>query len=189
MGALIDIRTRAERDTRPLEERLVLSVKLCVRCRADKPKEDFAKEKRNRDGLKSYCLECQSVMTTQYHQERRARDWAFRLIQNARTSTSGGGNRKRQMASGTRPRWERVDLTPEFLRELYASQDGKCAYFNVPLLLDGGTGLRSITLDRLNCERGYVQGNVVLACRAANLARGAASVDDMFVLVEMIKRS
>lgn len=166
---------------------VVAETKLCVRCRADKLRTEFPAEKRNRDGLKGYCRKCMSEITASYHKERRKKDWAFRLIQNARTSTSGGGNRKRQLKAGRT--WEPVNLTVEFLRELYGYQDGKCAYFNVPLTLDGGLDLRSITLDRIDCGRGYVQGNVVLACRAANLARGNAAVDDMLVFVEMIKRS
>lgn len=178
MGQVIDIRTQEVDHT--------VEKKTCVRCRADKPREEFAKEKRNRDGRKSYCKKCMSEITTQYHKERRTKDWAFRLLGLARTSTSGGGNRKRQMRTRE---WEKMNLTVEYLRELYDVQDGKCAYFNIPLQLDGGMGLRSITLDRLNCDRGYVQGNVVLASRAANLARGNASTDDMHVLVEMIKRS
>lgn len=182
MGQVVDIRTQ-----RPDPTVVEFKAKFCVRCRADKPREDFPAEKRNRDGLKSYCKKCSSEITGAYIKERRTKDWAFRLLGNARTSTSGGGNRKFQKRS--RPAWEKMNLTVEYLRELYGMQDGKCAYFNVPLLLDGGMGLRSITLDRLDCERGYVQGNVVLACRAANLARGNASTDDMHVLVEMIKRS
>lgn len=164
----------------------VVEVKICVRCRADKPKSEFGTSKKSRDGLRSYCKRCNSEVASQYNNERR-KDWAWRLIHNARISTSGGGNSKRQREAGRA--WEPMNLTVEFLRELYDMQDGKCAYFNVVLLLDGGMGLRSITLDRLDCERGYVQGNVVLACRAANLARGNASTDDMHVLVEMIKRS
>jgi hypothetical protein len=161
--------------------------KKCSRCRELKSLDDFPKEKRNRTGHGNYCKSCKSVLTGAYHKERRATDWAFRLLGNARTSTSGGGNRKSQIR--TRPEWAKMNLTVEYLRELYNMQDGKCAYFNISLLLDGGMGLRSITLDRLDCDRGYVQGNVVLASRAANLARGNASTDDMHVLVEMIKRS
>lgn len=182
-------KSRAVRDPRPVGERLADPQKKCMRCREDKLKSEFAARKRNHDGLHSYCRVCAAEVISGYHKERRQKDWAFRLLQNARTSTSGGGNRKRQMAAGLRVQWEPVNLTTGFLHELYTHQGGKCAYFNIPLLLDGGMGLRSITLDRLNCEQGYVQGNVVLACRAANLARGAASADDMHVLVEMIKRS
>lgn len=164
----------------------VVEVKFCVRCRADKSKSEFSKNRKGRDGLGTYCKQCSSELANTYNKEAR-KDWATRLIHNARISTSGGGNSKRQRAAGRS--WAPVNLTVGFLRELYDMQDGKCAYFNIPLLLDGGMGLRSITLDRLDCERGYVQGNVVLACRAANLARGNASTDDMHVLVEMIKRS
>lgn len=165
---------------------VTIAVKLCVRCRADKPMMEFRVDKRMRDGLRNQCRKCDSEIATKYNKEMR-KDWAWRLIHNARISTAGGGNSKRQRKAGRR--WEAVNITVEFLRELYNYQDGKCAYLNVPLMLDGGMSLRSITLDRLDCERGYAQGNVVLACRAANLARGNASTDDMHVLVEMIKRS
>lgn len=180
MGQVIDIRTQVA-DPTPV----VVKAKLCVRCRADKPREEFRTNKKLRDGLHSYCRKCDSEIASRYNKEAR-KDWAVRLLQNARASTAGGGNIKRKLKT---QHWEPVNLTVEYLRELYDMQDGKCAYFNIVLQLDGGMGLRSITLDRLDCDRGYVQGNVVLACRAANLARGNASTDDMHVLVEMIKRS
>lgn len=190
MGTVHSLRKRSIPDLRTLEERLEISTKLCMRCRMDKPKTEFGPNSRVKDGLHCYCRSCNSTLNTMYSKERRQKDWAFRLLGNARTSTCGGSRRKKQMLSGSRPAWEPMDLTSEYLHALYAQQGGKCAYFNIPLLLDdGGMGLRSITLDRLNCERGYVQGNVALACRAANLARGNASTDDMRVLVEMIKRS
>lgn len=178
MGQVIDIRTQK------VEAQEAAHTKLCVRCRAKKPREEFREDKKLRDGLRTKCRKCESELTNVYQKERRKR-WTVRLLQNARTSTSGGGNSK-----GKRFGWPPVDLTEEYLWELYHYQDGKCAWTGVEMLLEcNGMKLQAISLDRLDCSRGYVQGNVVLACRGANLARGNASEDEMRIFVEMIKRS
>lgn len=185
MSNVVDMARRAERDTRSLDERLVISTKLCVRCRADKPKEGFRAFPKNRDGLHSYCNPCNQEISKKYQQKKREQgDWVDRVLLNVRASAGSKSRRRKTLA------WAVPDLTREFLLDLFRYQDGKCVYFNIPMLTEcSGMNLQAITVERINCDKGYVQGNVVLACRAANLARSNASVDDMFVLVEMIKRS
>lgn len=183
MGTVVDIARRAERDARPLEERLVIPTKLCVRCRDEKLKEEFTHDRRLKDGLSSYCKQCRSDIANKYNKEKRGQDWINRVLSNARVSYGSAKRRPKILA------WEPMNIDREYLLDLYRYQEGKCVYFNIPMLLEGGMDPRSISLDRIDCSRGYVQGNVVLACRAANLGRGAASVDQMLMFVEMIKRS
>lgn len=184
MGTVVDIARRAERDTRSLEERIVISTKLCVRCREEKSKEEFRKSKKSRDGRHSYCDDCGREISRRYAQKKREQaDWVDRVLLNVKASCS---DRRR----GKVIKWEQTNLTRDYLLDLFRYQDGKCVYFNIPMLTESdGMHLQAVSIDRIDCIRGYVQGNVVLACRAANLARGAASTDEMFVLVEMIKRS
>jgi hypothetical protein len=47
--------------------------------------------------------------------------------------------------------------------------------------------LRSVSIDRLDGPLGYVQGNVVLTCLGANLARSNHPPDEMRKFVQAIR--
>lgn len=55
-----------------------------------------------------------------------------------------------------------------FLLELFVDQGGRCAYSGVPMLVAGQTCARSVSVERLDSTRPYVDGNVVLICLALN---------------------
>ncbi len=65
------------------------------------------------------------------------------------------------------------DLNPRFLEALWAAQEGRCFWLNVPMLLTGSNVMRpyKATLDRLVPNLGYVRTNVVWACGFANRGR------------------
>jgi hypothetical protein len=64
------------------------------------------------------------------------------------------------------------DLKIEDILELYKNQNGLCYWFGVPLIPSNETRFpQKPSLDRLDCEKGYVKGNVVLSCMAANIGR------------------
>lgn len=81
-------------------------------------------------------------------------------------SPSGKGLRRQKVLA-----WKKSDITVGFLQKLYEEQEGLCRWFRIPLETELDRGLRQISLDRLDCSRGYTQDNVVLACRSANFAR------------------
>ena len=72
----------------------------------------------------------------------------------------------------------RFDIKVEDLLKLFTDQDGRCFWFNVPMMfpMDDEDILRSPflpSLDRVDSSRGYTHGNVVFACWAANAAKGS----------------
>lgn len=94
-----------------------------------------------------------------YH-ERKVRLWANTLL----SSTKGRGSEN--------------DLTVDDILELYEKQEGKCFWFKLPLL---PTTLKKHpqkpSLDRINRLKGYVKGNVVLSCYAANIGRNETPIE------------
>jgi hypothetical protein len=46
-------------------------VKICVRCETLQPRENFHRDKKQRDGLYYYCKKCVSEMSATYYQENR----------------------------------------------------------------------------------------------------------------------
>tara|TARA_Y100001938_G_C8047070_1_gene409528 strand:- start:679 stop:1146 length:468 start_codon:yes stop_codon:yes gene_type:complete len=79
--------------------------------------------------------------------------------------------------------WESRDLeiTIDYLKELWDKQNGLCYWLDVPMDPDGLFVAHSPfapSVDRLVNKNGYVQGNVVLTVRLANRGRGAYEGSD-----------
>lgn len=79
------------------------------------------------------------------------------------------------------------NLTVDYLKRMFKKQGGRCYWFGVPLLLvPGDNPLAKVSIDRLDNGRGYIQGNVVLACMAANFARNQYAVGEFKTLIASI---
>ena len=64
-----------------------------------------------------------------------------------------------------------TDLDLKYLKELWEKQNGKCALTNIDLILERNHLPFQASLDRIDCSKGYVQGNVRFICLIANYAR------------------
>jgi len=83
---------------------------------------------------------------------------------------------------------EIIDL--KFIKELLKKQNNKCYWFNIELEIDsieGGRNPSKLTIDRLNCAKGYSKDNVVLTCYAANCGRGDCPVEIWEKIIKNIK--
>lgn len=73
-------------------------------------------------------------------------------------------------------------ITPDFLRDLWNRQGGRCYWLGIPLDLTNtrrrGNHPAKATLERLDGAKGYVPGNVVWASSFANQGRGVATVEE-----------
>jgi hypothetical protein len=74
-----------------------------------------------------------------------------------------------------------ADITPEYMLDLWQRQQGRCFYsgrtLRVPRYGDG-RNLFAPSIDRIDPQRGYVQGNVVWATLACNVGKGVLSLED-----------
>ena len=69
-----------------------------------------------------------------------------------------------------------IQITREFLIDLYHKQDGKCAITGIEMCHIFGNP-RTISIDRIDSNQGYVEGNVHLVCQWVNLAKSKYSLD------------
>lgn len=84
------------------------------------------------------------------------------------------------------------NISPEYLKELWETQDGMCPYtgkkMELPLTTQDhhikGIPTRA-SLDRIDSSKGYVQGNVEFVCLAVNYAKNGFSKEQM---IEFFKR-
>jgi hypothetical protein len=130
---------------------------------------------KTRDGLGLYekliCKACENEYSKQHRQENP--DKVAEIKQ--RYHNKHGGTIKHHVQEKIAT-WRKAssvpsDLTVEYLVDLYDQQDGLCYYSKEKMIfgwVDGKVHHNSLSLDKLDPEKGYVQGNVVWCCYLVN---------------------
>lgn len=77
-------------------------------------------------------------------------------------------------------------ITFEELKEAYIRQDGLCALTGIKMTYGIGRTGTSMSLDRIEQEKGYISGNVRIICDAINMFRGMGSDDEMLRLAKLL---
>ena len=158
--------TMTKRNAKP-EEDAVLNT-ICKKCCAIKAKE-FRQRHKELTGESDYRG---SGKTTKYPKEDRA---LVSAIRQRLTQTKGNAKRKGVV----------VDLTEEYLYDLYKSQKGLCALSGVEIQIEGNSNLR-LSLDKIIPEKGYIEGNVQWTIFAANRAKGDLTQEDFLRLCSLV---
>jgi hypothetical protein len=71
-------------------------------------------------------------------------------------------------------------LTEECIELLFISQNNSCFYTGDPI------DLNNFSVDRINCDLGYTNRNIVLCCSDANIARNNLTHEEFFDLITKI---
>lgn len=79
-----------------------------------------------------------------------------------------------------------VKLAVKDLLEILESQDHKCFYTGVPLVLDSASIYESVSLDRLDNSKGYVPENVVLTTWRVNRAKSNMTSDEFIAMCRAV---
>jgi hypothetical protein len=78
----------------------------------------------------------------------------------------------------SRPPHKTIQITPDYLVKTWDLQNGKCAITGTKMLCQAGL-LETVSIDRIESNKGYVEGNIQLVCKWVNLAKNRFSNDDM----------
>ena len=84
--------------------------------------------------------------------------------------------------------WE-FDLTPEYLIEIYNSQNGECYYSGIrmEIALKGYTTNNYVlSIDRKDSSKGYIKENIVLCCDAVNTMKMQMETSEFLSICEKI---
>lgn len=71
-----------------------------------------------------------------------------------------------------------------YLLELFEEQGGKCFYSGLDMV--AGDDFKAPSVDRIDSAGFYMKDNIVLCCRALNLAKNKYGVDEFIKFVEEI---
>jgi transposase-like protein len=159
--------------------------KLCRKCNILKPAttEHFLKNKKG--FLYSYCRECKK----NYLKEITPRKNKISLTKEelyeknlSRQKVSRVENWARHLVNSSRHNAKRYgkefDIDEEYILDIYEKQNHKCYWFGVELEPSAIHKYPAKpSLDRLNPDIGYIKGNVVISCMAANIGRNSCEAD------------
>lgn len=79
-------------------------------------------------------------------------------------------------------------LNLDYVMGLYDAQQGLCALSGVPMTHVAGQGriATNISIDRIDSNKGYEEGNIQLVCCAVNIAKSSWSQDEFIELCRKI---
>jgi hypothetical protein len=155
--------------------------KLCKKCNESKPASTdyFLKDKKGY--YYPYCRECKKeYLSERYVPSSRLKLSGEELIERntARINISRVNKWAKHLVNSSRhnaKRYEKeFDIDEEYILELYEKQNQKCYWYGV--LLEPSIVNRfpsKPSLDRLDPHKGYIKGNVVISCMAANIGRNS----------------
>ena len=89
-----------------------------------------------------------------------------------------------QHSYNTRKNIAGYNLTVEYIQELLDNQNYKCYYTNVDLKI--GSKLTNPTLDRIDSNKGYIKGNVVICTEIANIMKNDLTIDEFKEQIKLL---
>lgn len=163
-------------------------VKTCTCCKVDKSVSLFYKHKLTKDGYEGKCKACHDAYTKIYYEKNKDKIVQYRVDYNRSNTRKQYRDLDSRFnllvkSASYRKKFE-VSITPEYLKEVWWKQQGQCVYTKLPLLATANQ-FNTVSLDRIDSSKGYVEGNVQLICSAVNKMKQDYT-EDLFVLLSYL---
>jgi len=149
-------------------------MKLCRKCNILKDESLFTVRNRNKDGLDSYCKECNKAYRIQYVSNK-----IYKNKRNIKEKLRRKKNPIKHLLAQAKKRAK--DSNIEFnLLEKDIIIPKMCPILNIPLFIsDNKASDNSISIDRINNDIGYIIDNILILSWRANRIKSTASLSDM----------
>ena len=146
--------------------------KKCNTCGEIKTLENFYKSQRG-----NKCKSCFLKITREYKKTKR-KNLEFRKLEGIKQKERRVRLWQNTLLHHSKRKGIECDLTVDDVNELFKKQNGLCYWFGVPLIPSvERKHPQQPSLDRLDRDRGYVKGNVVLSCYSANIGRNENNLE------------
>lgn len=158
--------------------------KVCIDCMQELTSGLFDRKRSAKDGLTSYCKECGKARSVKWQRENKDKiaykRWEYRK---SSPRWSLGSNLKGALAR--RPTDNPASI--DDVMAMWDGQEGKCALTGIPMTwAQGKVTSTSITIDRVDWEKGYSVDNIRLICHAINSFRGRMSDEEMLAMARTL---
>lgn len=146
----------------------------CSGCGVEKPREDFSKNlKSGRVALR--CIECGPPKGD-------TNKWLHKSIHNLLMK------KMHQAKYNAAKRGNEFGLNLEILLEIYEKQSGLCAVSKVKLSHSLTNPWANVSIDRIDCNKGYLPDNIRLVCSAVNVMRNRMSDEELLWWAKQISK-
>jgi len=143
-----------------------MDTKICTICNQRKTTDKFYKSQRGRK-----CIDCFLEKGRKYKKDRRSSP-DVRELEGQKQKERRTRLWQNTLINDSKKRGKEHNLTVKDIDEIHKSQNGLCYWFNIPLIpSDNKKNPQQPSLDRLDQNKGYIKGNVVLSCYSANIGR------------------
>ena len=147
-------------------------LKPCTKCLEIKPIFDFYTTGVKKDGsakYNSWCKCCTKEKMSSYHERTYGPE---KLSHSSQKRTRSIRAYMQYLLAKARNRLG-ASIDASYLEDKWHAQSGRCALTGWEMTMKLGIGVVSTnaSIDRINSSLGYVEGNVQLVCRAANVAK------------------
>jgi hypothetical protein len=78
------------------------------------------------------------------------------------------------------------DIDIKYVLDLWKLQQGKCKITGIQMTHQYNS-LRSISIDRIDSNKGHIHGNIQLICKALNLAKGRHDNNELIEFIRLIR--
>ncbi len=156
-------------------------MKICFRCKKEKNKENFTLDNQKKDGLRTYCKECQQNISLQYKEKNRdllslKQRIFYKKIKQEKLLLKSSKNNARSKNLINELSLEDI-VIPEY-----------CPVLNIPLFK--GEKIysdNSPSIDRVDNSKGYLKDNIIIVSRRANCIKNNATVEELEKIVNFYK--
>jgi len=158
--------------------------KKCTECGKEKPISEFYKQKNGKYGVKGNCKECHSLWHKRYHIENRDREnavnerWRQNNLERRKEMTRIYNNSSNGIYQKLKSRSKRKNrvctITKDSFVKWHKSVGRVCEYCGythdelVKFDVRYSKRAKRLTIDRKDNDKGYIDGNLVIACGYCN---------------------
>ncbi len=126
-----------------------------------------------KENIDNICLKCDEDIKTKNY--KRLKKYSEENILKFRLTTAKSRAKKIDMD---------FDITLEYLEFILKEQNNKCAYTGLPFEKDNE--MRSLSLDRIDSSKGYIQGNIQLVLSCINYMKQEYSEKDFLEMCKLV---
>lgn len=91
----------------------------------------------------------------------------------------------RQAKNNSKKYYRECSVNINYLLNIWDQQEGKCYYTNKPMIY--GLGFRdSVSIDRIESSKGYIEGNIALCRKQINVMKNDATIKELLDFCEDI---
>ena len=164
-----------------------MSSKICTKCKVHLDISEFYTSGKKADGSPKYaswCKSCVSEKMKSYHKktwnEEKLHYTAYKRTRNVRAYLAYLRNKAIKRKG--------FCISLDSLEEIWKKQEGRCALtgWDLTMVLGKGNVDTNASIDRIDSEKDYIEGNVQFVCRAINVFKSNMKEEDLIKLCKAV---